>query len=807
MKKLFQHLLILGIFSITGLAQVVVKYQDYVTKGNTQVVSGGVGSTNRVVGSFPSSTVAVYLTGTVTLATIYSDASLTPKSNPLTATSEGYYEFYIVAGTYDIRFSGTGITTPFTRSAVEILGNSIPQYTTAGKPVCTVALLNRQIRLTDGARGTASCVPYGSGYEWVRDSSDIDLVRDFAVTGNCSTDDTVNAQAAVTAAQTYGYAVYTPTVTCIKLTDTLTYYQSGNGWGKPLRFRGDGSRRTIFKMFANARPVLSIRGGAATGGLADISEGNIRDFGIAQNSGQTTVIGLRIQGVTRTDFSNIEITGMSGGGLQIYATGGTGDSDLVSHCRFSNILSLDNTGSGFFVTAPSASIAFAQSYFWGCYAQGNTVAGWNLANYDGITIAGSTSVTNNTSTGIGIKDTYNGIFNRNLTLLGNELGNGNGRASVQLDRVVSVLSQSNRSIRNDGETGDYGVEFLSGGTVYNYTSQNDYFVVGAAIATFTAYQTTGTLEGCRTRAPYFNGTFTGGVVKVSDTTKLSIEDDDTITDTRTTMGLGQLTVAAGNFRVDSSGNGYFASNLSVGSTSTSVAKTYLTSATAGLSGFRFSGINNGMTLGLNGTSANYYDSDTHDWRSGNAGTNFATMSSSVWSLLLPQTITSASANALAVGANGTTNPVLKVNANTASVATGVQVTGAAAGAGVAVAAISSGTNESLQLSGKGTGLVLVGDTGTTTAVAGVATLNTQRGAITTEALTTAAGASYTLTLTNSKISSGNLVFPKLANGTNTAGTPIIDLVTEGSGSVVIVVRNSHAANAFNGTIVIKFIVY
>lgn len=76
------------------------------------------------------------------------------------------------------------------------------------------------------------------------------------------------------------------------------------------------------------------------------------------------------------------------------------------------------------------------------------------------------------------------------------------------------------------------------------------------------------------------------------------------------------------------------------------------------------------------------------------------------------TITSTSANALAVGANGTTNPVLKVNANTASVATGVTIVGAAAAGGVAVSAISSGTDESLKLDAKGAGTVTINGTGT-----------------------------------------------------------------------------------------------
>lgn len=68
-----------------------------------------------------------------------------------------------------------------------------------------------------------------------------------------------------------------------------------------------------------------------------------------------------------------------------------------------------------------------------------------------------------------------------------------------------------------------------------------------------------------------------------------------------------------------------------------------------------------------------------------------------------ETITSTSAAALVAGANGATNPVLKINANTASVATGVEITGAAAAGGVRIAPISSGSNENFNVSSLGTG--------------------------------------------------------------------------------------------------------
>ena len=194
------------------------------------------------------------------------------------------------------------------------------------------------------------------------------------------------------------------------------------------------------------------------------------------------------------------------------------------------------------------------------------------------------------------------------------------------------------------------------------------------------------------------------------------------------------------------------------------------------------------------------------------------------------TVTVASATALTVGANGATNPVVQVDSNTASVATGLKVTGAAAAAGLAVAVISSGTDENLTINAKGAGTVTINgtatgnttigsnlsvatgktlsllDTGTATATAGAATLSKSTGKVTSESITTAAGAAYTLTLTNTQIAAADIVMTNVANGTNSQGIPVIGLVTPGAGSCTIVVRNLHASQAFNGTVVISFMV-
>lgn len=90
------------------------------------------------------------------------------------------------------------------------------------------------------------------------------------------------------------------------------------------------------------------------------------------------------------------------------------------------------------------------------------------------------------------------------------------------------------------------------------------------------------------------------------------------------------------------------------------------------------------------------------------------------------------------------------------------------------------------------------------ASAGAATANAAAAIITSEALTTAAGSQYTLTLTNSLInftgSNGDIVTADAWNGTSTTGTPSVATCTPGVGSVVVVVQNIHASAPFNGTI-------
>lgn len=100
--------------------------------GISVVVPGTQGSgSQRFQQSFVGATITVYQTGTLTLATLYSDNLNPPtaKANPFTASSTtGLWSFYAINGRYDVKFSGAGITSPFTLSDIQIDDSNLPQF-------------------------------------------------------------------------------------------------------------------------------------------------------------------------------------------------------------------------------------------------------------------------------------------------------------------------------------------------------------------------------------------------------------------------------------------------------------------------------------------------------------------------------------------------------------------------------------------------------------------------------------------------------------------------------------------------------
>ena len=78
-------ILILAVAGIIPLSAQTGAVQNHCYLGGTKAVTSGLSSSNYNDGIIPSCTVRVYLTGTTTLATIYSDNISTPLANPFTA--------------------------------------------------------------------------------------------------------------------------------------------------------------------------------------------------------------------------------------------------------------------------------------------------------------------------------------------------------------------------------------------------------------------------------------------------------------------------------------------------------------------------------------------------------------------------------------------------------------------------------------------------------------------------------------------------------------------------------------------------
>lgn len=146
------------------------------------------------------------------------------------------------------------------------------------------------------------------------------------------------------------------------------------------------------------------------------------------------------------------------------------------------------------------------------------------------------------------------------------------------------------------------------------------------------------------------------------------------------------------------------------------------------------------------------------------------------------TLTNAQANALAVGRQGTTNPVLNVDASTASVVTGLNLKGAAAAGGMDLSVTSSGTNENLTINAKGSGTITLNNTAT--------------GGITLSRALTYGG----VTLSNAVTGTGNMVLsasPSLSGILTVNGTTArSEFSVTAADTEVARFRNSSGSNAY-----------
>ena len=99
-----------------------VVVQGLLSSGTQPIGGGGLTALGTgVIGSFPSCSVTVFITGSTTPATLVGNKSgSSPLTNPFTANIDGSFLFFSVAGEYDVVMSGGGLPSPVTLTDISL---------------------------------------------------------------------------------------------------------------------------------------------------------------------------------------------------------------------------------------------------------------------------------------------------------------------------------------------------------------------------------------------------------------------------------------------------------------------------------------------------------------------------------------------------------------------------------------------------------------------------------------------------------------------------------------------------------------
>ena len=353
MKRFLETFLAIVLLAGVPAAQAYQKLQGWCQRGGQVVTTTGNPSntsTNKVQQSYPSCTVTVYDTGTLNLSTIYSDNAGTAKANPFTANSTGEWYFYAANSRYDVKFSGGGITTPFTLSdfvvsdpttaaAVPAGADTQVQFNDggamAGDSGLTFNKTTNVLTATGGVNGfrqsaalpatctvgeyyTLSTAPLGQGLyycsatnTWSTTTPKWFNVKSYGAVGNGVTNDTTAIQAAITAAMVSGGIVYFPPGTYIFSRLTIT---------KPgVYLLGSGIQLTILQTNVTSGSLIQFDSTAEAASVFGGGAGNFTLYGSVPATVPTgTEIGIEILGDAvsnwyNTTFRDLEIKYVANG--------------------------------------------------------------------------------------------------------------------------------------------------------------------------------------------------------------------------------------------------------------------------------------------------------------------------------------------------------------------------------------------------------------------------------------------------------------------------------------------------------------
>src|SRR5438132_2762274 len=199
-------------------------------QGNATALANLAGQSINTQVCYPGATASIYVSGTLALATVYSNSTGTPTSATQTADANSLVSVFAEDGDYDIAFSGAGIATPWTFYGLR------------------VATLGGSVSFS---------------------------VRDFGAVPSDGLDDTAAFQAAAAACTAVpGKCVVTTQCGTYLLTDTISITKSR------VHFKGCGQQATIIDFEpTSGKPVFYI-----DGTLGTLAQDSISGFGFTSTN-------------------------------------------------------------------------------------------------------------------------------------------------------------------------------------------------------------------------------------------------------------------------------------------------------------------------------------------------------------------------------------------------------------------------------------------------------------------------------------------------------------------------------------------
>jgi hypothetical protein len=218
--------------------------------------------------------VTVYVGGTTTKATIYSDNGVTQLSNPFPSGSGGSVVFYAPVGRYDLSYLKPGYSFARADTSDIAIGTQVDSFTTNSLPAPGTA--GRLARLTDGKRG----LWIDSGSLWIALSgTGVINVCDYGADPTGTKDSAPAIQTALSAAHPSDLVFFPRGV--YKVDRGLTTLG-----GIVIAGNGSGYSQTRLKYTGSGGALLTIKQGGYTGTV-------IRDLAL-ENAGTGSVIGIDI---------------------------------------------------------------------------------------------------------------------------------------------------------------------------------------------------------------------------------------------------------------------------------------------------------------------------------------------------------------------------------------------------------------------------------------------------------------------------------------------------------------------------------